>query len=78
MNRIDTIIAALSEQELKEAIRGLRAFDDTGAPAEGAFRRVVDALMENKLAFDLDAVGLSRYALLRAAAYRWADLEAKA
>jgi hypothetical protein len=77
MNNIDTIISGLSDDDLKAAVRELKAFDETDAPAEGVFRRVVEALMANGTS-DSNAVGFTRYALLRAAAYRWADVKDKA
>lgn len=72
MTNIQSIIAALPDEHLMEAIRGLKAFDETNAPGEGVFRQVVESIQKSEQTSDSDAVGFARQALLRAAAYKWA------
>jgi hypothetical protein len=71
MNNLETTIAALSDEDLKDAIRNLKAFDESDVPAQGVFRRVAESVVASGRTEE-DAIGFSRYALLRAAAYRWA------
>lgn len=71
MDILDTTIAALSEADLKEAILNLKAFDESPVPAQGTFWRVIQTLVTAGHS-EANAIGFARYALLRAAAYRWA------
>jgi hypothetical protein len=74
MNKIQSIIAALSEEDLREAVLHLKATDDSEVVPEGALRRVVQTMVDEANLTDSDAFGIARIALLQAAAYRWVGI----
>jgi hypothetical protein len=77
MSKTEAIVSTLSDDDLTDAIRGLKIFDENlNAPAEGTFRRVVETVTSELETSGENAVGFSRLALLREAAYRWAGAKA--
>lgn len=64
---------ALSDEELAQAVRELKTFDEKHILEVGVLRRVLEALEKEGKHPD-EAVGVCRYEILRRAAYKWAGV----
>lgn len=73
MNQYHSAIAALTDDELKEAIREFKAFDEDGVAPTGALRKIHSALMALGQGTDETIVGVLRVGLHERAARKWAD-----
>lgn len=67
-----TLVNALSDAELKEAVQEMKAFDETGVLPQGALCRVMEALQDRGTKRPEAALGFARLALFEAAAFKWA------
>lgn len=79
MSAVIDLIATLSDEDLKEAVRHLRAFDDadTEVPAQSALRRLVEHMERDRCMDGATALAVARIGLMRAAAYKWIDEHAR-
>jgi hypothetical protein len=73
MNRFQTAIAALTDDELKEAIREFKAFDEDNVAPTGAFLKIHSALLALGQDTDETIVGVLRIGLHERAARKWAE-----
>jgi hypothetical protein len=65
---------ALSDEEMKDAVRELKAFDEQGTEPSGALHRVIVTLEDAGRYRSDDVLGITRYALYAQAAHRWAGV----
>jgi hypothetical protein len=72
MNRFQSAIEALTDDELKEAIREFKAFDDDNVVPTGAFLKIHRELMALGQDTDETIVGVLRVGLHQRAARKWA------
>jgi hypothetical protein len=73
MNVYQATFNAMSDEELKEAIREFRAFDEEKISPTGALLRVIKTLVQTGEAEDT-AIGVSRYGLHERAARKRAGV----
>lgn len=74
MNRFQTAIAALTDDELKEAIREFKAFDEDSIVPTGALLRIHSSLMALGQDSDETIIEVLRVGLHERAARKWAGI----
>lgn len=73
MNRFQSAIAALTDDELKEAIREFKALDDDSVAPTGALLKIHSSLLALGQDTDETILGVLRVGLHERAARKWAD-----
>jgi len=71
MNVYHAALNTLSDADMKEAIRELRALDEKGQQPSGALRRLFDTLTDFGREADEFVLGVCRYSLYERAASKW-------
>jgi hypothetical protein len=74
MNIYQETLTALSDAEMKEAVRELKAFDEQGTEPSGALYRIIVTLEDAGRYKSDNVLGITRYALYAQAAHRWAGI----
>lgn len=71
--KYDKHIDALTEDELKQAVKDFKTFDETDILEVGVLRRLLDTLKQEG-EDPVDAVGVCRYGIYQRVAHLWAGV----
>jgi len=73
MNVYQAALNTLSDDDMKEAIREMKALDEKGQQPTGALRQLFDKLTDFGREADEFALGVCRYSLYERAASKWSS-----
>lgn len=74
MNPVQTILASISDADLKEAVAELKALEDSGLLPDGKVRALAHRLQVEAGLSGNDARNVANTAVIRIAAFKWAGV----
>ena len=74
MNEVQRILSEVSDDKLKQAVREMKAMDDSGVLPNGVVQEITDRMKKEVGLSENNARRLVWQEVFRLAAFRWANL----